>query len=58
MKQRLLLVLLALFTSIGWMNAKVVLTIDKGTKGTLTFQKATGENKAAISINEKEQKGK
>ena len=57
MKQRLLLVLLALFTSIGWMNAKVVLTIDKGTKGTLTFQKATGENKAAISINEKEQKG-
>lgn len=57
MKQRLLLVLLALFTSIGWMNAKVVLTIDKGTKGTLTFQKATGENKAAISINGKEQKG-
>ena len=57
MKQRLLLVLLALFTSIGWMNAKVVLTIDKGTKGSLSFTKATGENKAAISINEKEQKG-
>lgn len=51
MKQRLLLVLLALFTSIGWMNAKVVLTIDKGTKGSLSFTKATGENKDDISIN-------
>ena len=51
MKQRLLFVLLALFTSIGWMNAKVVLTIDKGTKGSLSFTKATGENKDDITIN-------
>lgn len=42
MKQRLLLVLLALFTSIGWMNADVVkLTIPKGATGSLSF---TGEN--------------
>ena len=33
------------------MNAKVVLTIDKGTKGSLSFTKATGENKDDISIN-------
>ena len=51
MKQRLLLVLLALFTSIGWMNADVVLKIDNGTKGSLSFTKATGENKIDISIN-------
>lgn len=50
MKQRLLLVLLALFTSIGWMNAKVVLTVDPGTTGTLTFSKASGTDKDAISI--------
>lgn len=49
MKQRLLLVLLALFTSIGWMNAEVVLTVSKST-GTLTFSKASGTDKAAISI--------
>lgn len=41
MKQRLLLVLLALFTSIGWMNADVTLTIPKGATGSLSF---TGEN--------------
>ena len=50
MKQRLLLVLLALFTSIGWMNAKVVLTVDPGTTGTLTFSKASGTDKDPISI--------
>ena len=49
MKQRLLLVLLALFTSIGWMNAEVVLKVSKST-GTLTFSKASGTDKAAISI--------
>lgn len=37
MKQRLLLVLLALFTSIGWMNATVKLTVPKGATGSLTF---------------------
>lgn len=58
MKQRLLLVLLALFTSIGWMNAEVVLTIESGTKGSLSFTKATGDNKEAITINGgEEQKG-
>lgn len=41
MKQRLLLVLLALFTSIGWMNADVTLTIPKGATGSLSF---TGDN--------------
>lgn len=56
MKQRLLLVLLALFTSIGWMNADVVLTIDKGTKGSLSFTKASGKTDA-IKINEDEQTG-
>ena len=56
MKQRLLLVLLALFTSIGWMNADVVLTIDKGTKGSLSFTKASGKTDA-IKINNDEQTG-
>lgn len=50
MKQRLLLVLLALFTSIGWMNAKVVLKVASGTEGTLTFAKASGTDKDPISI--------
>ena len=44
MKQRLLLVLLALFTSIGWMKASVELTVSKGTTGTLSFTKAGTEN--------------
>lgn len=57
MKQRLLLVLLALFTSIGWMNAKVVLTIESGTKGSLSFTKATGEGKSDIYINDDKQTG-
>lgn len=58
MKQRLLLVLLALFTSIGWMNAKVVLTIDKGTQGSLSFTKATGDNTSdGIYINGSKQSG-
>lgn len=37
MKQRLLLVLLALFTSIGWMNATVKLTVPAGATGSLSF---------------------
>ena len=52
MKQRLLLVLLALFTSIGWMNADVTLTIPKGATGSLSFT-ATKEGK--VSINKEEQ---
>lgn len=55
MKQRLLLVLLALFTSIGWMNAKVVLKVTSGTKGTLTFTKASSGD--AIQINDEEKTG-
>lgn len=51
MKQRLLLVLLALFTSIGWMNAEVVLTFESGTKGSLSFTKASGTDKDDILIN-------
>ena len=51
MKQRLLLVLLALFTSIGWMNAEVVLKIESGTKGSLSFTKASGTDKDDILIN-------
>ena len=47
MKQRLLLVLLALFTSIGWMNARVTLTIPKDATGTLTFTYGN-----ALNINE------
>lgn len=50
MKQRLLLVLLALFTSIGWMNAGVKLTVASGTTGTLTFSKASGNDKLNIVI--------
>lgn len=50
MKQRLLLVLLALFTSIGWMNAGVKLTVASGTTGTLTFSKASGKDKLNIVI--------
>lgn len=55
MKQRLLLVLLALFTSIGWMNAKVVLKVTSGTKGTLTFTKASSGD--AIQINDDKKTG-
>lgn len=51
MKQRLLLVLLALFTSIGWMNADVTLTIPKGATGSLSFT-ATKEGKVLINGNE------
>lgn len=42
MKQRLLLVLLALFTSIGWMNATVKLTVPAGATGSLSFTVAKG----------------
>ena len=47
MKQRLLLVLLALFTSIGLVNAKVSLTIPKGETGSLSFTAKSG----AIVVN-------
>lgn len=52
MKQRLLLVLLALFTSIGWMNADVTLTIPKGATGSLSF---TAAKDGKVSIDGKEQ---
>lgn len=47
MKQRLLFVLLALFTSIGLVNAKVSLTIPKGETGSLSFTAKSG----AIVVN-------
>lgn len=50
MKQRLLLVLLALFTSIGWMNADVTLTIPKGATGSLSFTAVTGNDATPVSI--------
>ena len=53
MKQRLLFVLLALFTSIGWMKAEVKLTVASGTTGTLTFSKASGNDKLNIVISGK-----
>ena len=52
MKQRLLLVLLALFTSIGWMNADVTLTIPKGATGSLSFTAAKDGQEVLIN-NEK-----
>ena len=48
MKQRLLLVLLALFTSIGWMNADVTLTIPKGATGSLSFTKTASTDEIFI----------
>ena len=53
MKQRLLLVLLALFTSIGWMNATVKLTVPKGATGSLSF---TAAKDGTVSIGGVEQK--
>ena len=50
MKQRLLLVLLALFTSIGWMNADVKLTIPKGATGSLSFTAVNGAPKFTLII--------
>lgn len=52
MKQRLLLVLLALFTSIGWMNAGVTLKIPKGATGSLSFTAAKDGQEVLIN-NEK-----
>ena len=52
MKQRLLLVLLALFTSIGWMNAGIALKVPQGATGSLTISKVTtGEIQEPITIN-------
>lgn len=51
MKQRLLLVLLALFTSIGWMKADVTLTIPQGATGSLSF--TAGDIKAFITVDGK-----
>lgn len=48
MKQRLLLVLLALFTSIGWMKATITVTVSQGSKGTLSWTKST--NAGAIPV--------
>lgn len=50
MKQRLLLVLLALFTSIGWMNATVTLTVPKGATGSLSVTSATGEGNTPVTV--------
>ena len=56
MKQRLLLVLLALFTSlftsIGWMKADVTLTIPKGATGSLSFTKTASTEKIYIGTDE------
>lgn len=52
MKQRLLLVLLALFTSIGWMNADVTLTIPKGATGSLSFTKTASTDQILIESKE------
>lgn len=52
MKQRLLLVLLALFTSIGWMNADVTLTIPKGATGSLSFTKTASTDQILIKSKE------
>lgn len=50
MKQRLLLVLLALFTSIGWMKATVTLTVPKGATGSLSVTSATGEGNTPVTV--------
>ncbi len=51
MKQRLLFTLLALFVSIGLIEAKVTLTIPKGTTGSLSFSKASRTGASDIQIN-------
>ena len=50
MKQRLLLVLLALFTSIGWMNATITVTVSKGSSGTISWSKSTNEGAQPITL--------
>lgn len=50
MKQRLLLVLLALFTSIGWMKATVTLTVPQGATGSLSVTQASGTDITAVKV--------
>lgn len=50
MKQRLLLVLLALFTSIGWMKATVTLTVPQGATGSLSVTQASGKGITPVTV--------
>ena len=50
MKQRLLFTLLALFVSIGLVNATITVTVSKGSTGSLSWTKSTNQGAVPVSL--------